>query len=379
MRMLLRPEPRLADSVGGRRFLRLGKRAFLCGHLAVLLAFQGTGIEGAEVVVAGTQSHNLVVFDAATGESREVHRLQDGAAPRAVAAEIDGSFYVSLSGGGKGVVKMTPNGSGEYREIKLTRTVGNFGPGSLVVDDRGLWVAADTERGILLFDKDRGEELRWIDGPATNNIGLVVAGNDIYSTEYFQRGVTHYDLRESSPSVTRLVSDSEHLDRPFEMTIGHTGNLFVVNRSNPVVAEYDIETGDFVRLFADLERMELTRLSGIAFDPVAMRYYVAEGNSVFELDRDGNHLGRHRLPSLQGALGMDLVPSGEPIRRDLKIDGKVLHLEGIAGERYQIEASTDLVQWEPVTIVENLSGDLNFPAPEADQFDHRFYRLRVLE
>ncbi len=45
----------------------------------------------------------------------------------------------------------------------------------------------------------------------------------------------------------------------------------------------------------------------------------------------------------------------------------------------ELEASTDLTSWEPFAVVENLNGDVILAAPEFDQFDRRFYRIRNIE
>jgi hypothetical protein len=55
-----------------------------------------------------------------------------------------------------------------------------------------------------------------------------------------------------------------------------------------------------------------------------------------------------------------------------------LALAGPIGTAFVIDASTDLVNWTPMTIVTNTSASVTFTDPEAGRFSHRFYRVQMV-
>lgn len=354
--------------------LRLG--LFL---LSVNILFTGFNLCASTALITGFNSDNLVSLDLTTGESHEIYQFGSDARPRAVAHGSDGAIFVALRGTTGNIVKLIPSEIDGFTLQSLTRAVGQNGPGKLVLDARGLWVAAGSERGVLLFDENTGEELSWIPGRPFNPLGLLVTEDYVYTAEYFQRSIARYAVNQAVPETTVLVSDSDELDRPMAMARGHTGNIFVVNETRPTMVEFDLQTGEFIRTFADLSGEDVTGLRDLVFDPITMQYYAVEGSRVHVLDREGRHVRLYTIPDLDRAEAIALFPSDrQPVRR-LTIDRSFLRVEGVAGERYAIEASTDLVNWEQISLVENLHGDLTFVDPDFDEFDRRFYRMQIIE
>jgi hypothetical protein len=54
-------------------------------------------------------------------------------------------------------------------------------------------------------------------------------------------------------------------------------------------------------------------------------------------------------------------------------------LGGDAGASYQIDVSSDLLHWLPLTTVVNTTGLTEFSDADADSHDHRFYRAHPID
>ena len=52
----------------------------------------------------------------------------------------------------------------------------------------------------------------------------------------------------------------------------------------------------------------------------------------------------------------------------------ILRIQSWKGMAFDVQASTDLDQWSPLTIVTNLTGTLEFTDPDALNHPRRFYR-----
>jgi len=74
----------------------------------------------------------------------------------------------------------------------------------------------------------------------------------------------------------------------------------------------------------------------------------------------------------QGALELDYPI--EPIRLPPK-NGFRLRLDGGAGTRWSIEASTNLTDWKELAVVENPPDQMDFTDTESQSLDRRFYRV----
>ena len=53
---------------------------------------------------------------------------------------------------------------------------------------------------------------------------------------------------------------------------------------------------------------------------------------------------------------------------------RAFRVQSWKGMAFEVQASTDLKQWSPVTTVTNLAGTLEFTDPDAANFMRRFYR-----
>ena len=63
----------------------------------------------------------------------------------------------------------------------------------------------------------------------------------------------------------------------------------------------------------------------------------------------------------------------EPARRQA-LGAGVLRIQSWKGMAFEVQASTDLKQWSPVTTVTNLTGTLEFTDPTTGNHLQRFYR-----
>ena len=52
----------------------------------------------------------------------------------------------------------------------------------------------------------------------------------------------------------------------------------------------------------------------------------------------------------------------------------VLRIQSWQGMAFEVQASTNLSQWSPLTTVTNLTGTLEFTDPDAANYVRRFYR-----
>ncbi len=58
--------------------------------------------------------------------------------------------------------------------------------------------------------------------------------------------------------------------------------------------------------------------------------------------------------------------------------GALLTLTGAAGDRYEIQTSSDLANWAPLFNLTNATGTVQFTDPSANNLSHRFYRALLL-
>jgi hypothetical protein len=63
----------------------------------------------------------------------------------------------------------------------------------------------------------------------------------------------------------------------------------------------------------------------------------------------------------------------EPARLETLVAG-AFRVQSWKGMAFEVQASTDLKQWSPVTTVINLAGTLEFTDPDAANHLRRFYR-----
>ncbi|HUL51579.1 MAG TPA: cohesin domain-containing protein, partial [Candidatus Nitrosotalea sp.] len=83
------------------------------------------------------------------------------------------------------------------------------------------------------------------------------------------------------------------------------------------------------------------------------------------LDTSVNYIGRDQLPSVFDTASVAYTPNGLSIT-----------LGGEAGLSYLIEKSTDLVNWSPLTVINNPNGTATFLDTDALNNPKRFYRAK---
>jgi len=353
---------------------------------------------GPVVLVAGWESGNVVQFDLATGRWSEIAQLPKGTHPRGIAVGDTGEIFLGLQDGKKNIARLEP-GKAIGKTKDITGAIGRFGPGVIVYAGGKLWAAGDTDRVIYRIDPETGQvasppEFR----NCCNLVGLSVAGETLYAAEYFQRSILRFDLRSGLTNADRFISNSMHLNRPVGMTIGHNGNLYIGNGLEPTVVEFDINSGEFVRTLVDLGAGGKDGIYGLVFAPEVQRYYIASGSDVYEVASDGRLLASYNSPALKRAYGIALLPArlriataqpdggsnafgvalpSRPVTT-LKMTAASLRIDGTPGERYQVQATTDFKDWQPIAVLDNVTGMVEFVDRDANLFQRRFYRLEIL-
>jgi hypothetical protein len=300
----------------------------LVGLAVLFVLFEVAAREAPVVLVTGSRSDNVVRVDLASGAWEELYRFSERAGPRGLAVGEDGVIYVALHRSTGNVVTLTPSPGGGFARTSLTRKIGRFGPGSLFLDERGLWVAGDTERAVLLFDERTGEELLSLRGNRTNILGIVVVGDSIFTTEFFQRSLTHFDCSVFPPVVTRHAGRSEQMDRPSGLTVGSSGNLVVASRAMPVLGEYDVLTGTFLGELENLGGEGVSGYRDIVYDPWTRTYVAAEGETIHLFDAEGRRIASHRVPVLHVASGIAILPFPAPQKLAGQAATHPTHTEG---------------------------------------------------
>lgn len=237
--------------------------------------------------------------------------------PRHVEIAPDGSFLMSLRDGPKTVRRFATDGTvlGE-----ATGSFLQFGPGQAVIDDFGrLVVATDNDRRVVRYDWQSSTFIDELSSVGPSNVHAVTSkGHLVYSGEIFSTKIVEYDT-STTPPVTRVLNDgsSTGMDRIIHFKIGHMGNLFATGVSldgRGVVHEFDRNTGELIREFADLSQYGLTNTYGIDYDPYTHRYYVSGSSSsgfssLFELDSDGTVIQQIDSPLYSNWLGgLKVIP-----------------------------------------------------------------------
>lgn len=354
------------------------------------------------ILVAGYESDNVVQFDLVSGQWSELVRLPQGSQPRGVAVSGSGEVFLGLHGGGKNVVRLVPGDEGAKVQ-PVTQAVGRFGPGFMLPSGGSLWVAGDTDRVIHQIDPATGS----INTPPqvkskANLVGLAAHGSSLFVAEYFQRSILRYDTTASPMTSERFIDKSEHLERPIGMTIGHNGNLYIANGLRPTIVEYDVNTGAFVRVLADLGAAGQPGIHAVLYAPDVQRYYVATGSDVHEISPEGTLIASYNSPALKKAYGMAFAPAGlfpmpaqpppappavasaasptvstRPVVTLRMTPGR-LQIAGAVGERYRVMATADFVTWTQIAVLKNTKGSIDFADPQAAGMQRRFYRLELL-
>ncbi len=167
---------------------------------------------------------------------------------------------------------------------------------------------ADDESLLIRIDSDTGAILETTTPqPATKIEGLLVSGGTAITAESPGGAIVCYDLTEPQPEPVVLVEPEETVGQPAGMTVGASGNLVVASRDEPVIQEFDLDTGTLIRTIY-IPEIASGGLRDIVFAPASDRYFVtAGGDTVYELDTNGEVVAVHVQGGLDGATSITLV------------------------------------------------------------------------
>ena len=172
-------------------------------------------------------------------------------------------------------------------------------------------VAGNSERKVLRLNPDTGAVTGQLAFDGNFNIvGLNLAGDQLYVSEYFQGIVGSFDLTHNTkrhPIIhTQLVNHS------IGATIGHNGNLFITDTEEGIggakIYQFDINTGALRGVFADLTGQHLTGLSAIQYVPELHSYYVVQGDGIYQIDEKGKLVTSFHSTALDRAYGLCIAP-----------------------------------------------------------------------
>jgi hypothetical protein len=308
----------LTDSAhrGGKDARPCVRRMILLAILLCVASVASSVAQAAQLLVVGAGSNNVVKFDIATGASSLYANFPSAGGhsfPRELAMDEMGQVFASTATRNRNVVKFVPQSGTDLKmAVDFTATVGEFGPGELQFYQGDLYVAGGRERAIIQFDGQTGAEIRRFSVTTSFNIrSLVIDGDELYYAEIFQDRVLKMDLTQAPPTGAAFFTDESNLNEPIAMAIGGNGNLFVTNRANTLVQEYDIETGGFVGTLVDLRSLNpvfFAQDADIVLVAALDNYFVSAGNSVFRLSAQGALLQTYQSDLLTNAYGILVIP-----------------------------------------------------------------------
>ena len=184
-------------------------------------------------------------------------------------------------------------------------TAGNEGDIESVVvaattlDDESLLIRIDSNTGVILDTT--------VPQPATTVTGLLVSGVMAVVAEAPNGAIVGYDLTQPQPERIVLIDSEQTEGQPAGMTVGRSGNLLVASRDEPVIQEFDLDTGELVNT-TRIPDIETGGLRDIVFAAAIDRYFVTAGtDTVYELDGDGVVVAIHVQDGLAGATSITLV------------------------------------------------------------------------
>jgi hypothetical protein len=294
-------------------------RSNLSSFFAImLLAVCASSLSAADrILVNGQGSNNLVAFDIDTGVATVIGNYPSGWNPRNLAVDGLGNIYSSLNQGTQNVVKMVPQLDGFLGPVSFTPNLGGAGPGEIQFYRGNLFVAGDTGRRIYEHDGITGTLIQTFSSSTSFNIRAmeISAAGILYYSEIFQDRVRSFDLNTTPPTGSTLINSNANLFESHAMAIGANGNLFVTNRENTLLQEFNAVTGAFVGTFVDIDTFNpsYSSIRDIHFDASRNNFFLTAGSNVLRLDMNGNLLNTYSSPLLTGtATGVIVAPIPEP-------------------------------------------------------------------
>lgn len=246
----------------------------------------------AELLVAGTGSDRVLVYDLESGNRLDSLRVDDAGffQPRGVAAGPDGSVYVGVT-----------SGSNEDAVVRFERVTGNietvvrpnsgrvirpeglaFGPeGDLYVSSRNLGRVQTFDGSSDAFIQSAAVifEPRGLTFGPTDGLLYVISGNEVRRFDRTARVDLGAFVAAGSGGLRTDTASSD-------LTFGPDGNLYVSSAGTDSVLRYDGETGAFLDEFIPAGSGGLDNPVGLAFGPRG-RLYVASRSTDSVLRYDG--------------------------------------------------------------------------------------------
>jgi len=249
--------------------------------------------------VTASQSGNTLCYVPKTVSWDPVATFPEGEVPLGIVSIEDrGIFSVTTTTAG-----IRRGGTMLVSRAELEALAGAVGIGRVTTHGSELLVAATDADGqgfVLRLDRDTGAYLGETPRqPGTTMVGLAVAEGMLIVAEAPGGEIAAYDLG-ADPARVVLVDASRLDGEPAGVTVGAGGRIAVALREEPLVQEFDRQTGVEERRW----RVEgvADPLRDIAYDPDTRHYLgTAGGDAIVELDQDGRLFGVRGNAGLRGA------------------------------------------------------------------------------
>lgn len=259
--------------------------------------------------MTGADSDNVLCFQPPTNTWDLITTYKSGERPIGITfASGAGLLVTTRSGvrdGGSMLVSLTElESSVGATDLGVIAAASGAAQGEVVVaattgSDESFLVRLDATRGTVVGTT--------APRPGTQITGVTTAGDMAVVAEAPLGAIVCYDLTQVSPAGVVLVDGADTVGQPAGMAVSPDGTLLVVSADEPVVQEFDLETGielDRIRLSAP----GLDGLRDIAYDAATGTYLVtAGGSSFYELADDGELIGVYTNPDLVGAASITIV------------------------------------------------------------------------
>jgi hypothetical protein len=126
-------------------------------------------------------------------------------------------------------------------------------------------------------------------------------------------------------------------------------------------------------------------IAGMVCGNIVVHYYNNTGGNRAVLYSEDGITWKRLLPqnSNQAVAATQITSVSSPTYSDvgfqIQLDGQAykLNLTAKAGDIYELQASTNLVDWVMLTTLTNSGAILNFVDPDAKNYPQRFYRLKL--
>lgn len=289
--------------------------AVIAWSIACLLMGDSSLQAGPYLLVNG--NFTVVKIDLTTGQSSLFGIFDDlNTQLRNVIVAPDGDVFVSMNGGNKNIAQLVESPGLSYRvPVDFTTSPSSLGPAEMASYNGNLWAATDNGRSINEYDGQTGQLIQQIKPSSTGNIrGMTIDGDNLYFAEIFQDRISKFDLTSSPPSGGIFINSPSNPDEPYELHIGHDGNLFVSSRYQTTIDEFDINTGAFIRTFVDLNDFNPTATNNdtgnyFTYSPELNCYFADfDGSKIYQFGTDGNLIATFDSPLLFGdARGIAVV------------------------------------------------------------------------